>query len=284
MEEASLERNRHGSAPLLSFPGGAAVLVRSASSDWFRFAETRHTPNQRLARHAHENATVSVVLRGATREEAPSAGSLECEAGNVLVRPAGSEHADFFGPAGTTNLEIELLPGTLSALRRRTPLFDAHGRHTAPQLHELARRIRAEMAVDDGASLLALEGLTLELLAAASRDRAGAPLPAPPAWLRRVRDLLREECGSPFRLLDLAREAGVSPTHLARAFRRHFGVTPGTYLRRARVDRAARAIEEGAAPLAQVAAEAGFADQSHMGRAFRRERGTSPARLRARVS
>ena len=73
----------------------------------------------------------------------------------------------------------------------------------------------------------------------------------------------------------------MSPTHLARAFRRHFGDTPGTYLRRLRVERAARAIEDGDASLAEIAADAGFTDQSHMGRAFRSVKGTSPARWRA---
>ncbi len=131
-------------------------------------------------------------------------------------------------------------------------------------------------------SALALEGITLELLAAASRTPAasGERLPAP-RWLRRVRDLLHDSPGTPLRFSDLARKAGVSPTHLARAFRRHFGATPGEYLRRLRVEEAARAIEHGERSLARIAADCGFVDQSHLGRAFRKEKGTTPARYRS---
>lgn len=287
MGSTPLERNRPRTegVPLLPFPGGATSLLARAETETFLFAETRHDPETRLSVHAHENATVTVLLGGRSEERAPGTPRLfQLARGCVLFRPPGAAHVDRFGPDGCANLEIEVVPEGLDALRRHTDVFESHAYQTSPELMRTVRRIRTELASPAPGRALALEGLALELLAAASR--AGSPGAdgggsAPPRWLVRVRELLHERLADDVRLGDLAREAGVSPTHLARAFRRAYGARPAEYLRRARVDAAAWAIERGEESLAEIAAATGFADQSHMGRAFREAHGVSPARWRS---
>jgi AraC-like DNA-binding protein len=67
---------------------------------------------------------------------------------------------------------------------------------------------------------------------------------------------------------------------LARHFRRAFGTSPDRYRTMRRLALARSAIENGL-PLAQAAARAGFADQSHMTRQFKRAYGMTPARWTA---
>jgi AraC-like DNA-binding protein len=67
---------------------------------------------------------------------------------------------------------------------------------------------------------------------------------------------------------------------LARHFRRAFGTSPDRYRTMRRLAIARTAIEHGL-PLAQAAAHAGFADQSHMTRQFKRAYGLTPARWTA---
>lgn len=67
---------------------------------------------------------------------------------------------------------------------------------------------------------------------------------------------------------------------LARHFRRAFGTSPDRYRTMRRLALARAAIESGL-PLAQAAAHAGFADQSHMTRQFKRAYGLTPARWTA---
>jgi AraC-like DNA-binding protein len=67
---------------------------------------------------------------------------------------------------------------------------------------------------------------------------------------------------------------------LARHFRRAFGTSPDRYRTMRRLEGARAAIERGV-PLAQAAASAGFADQSHMTRQFKRAYGLTPARWTA---
>lgn len=80
-------------------------------------------------------------------------------------------------------------------------------------------------------------------------------------------------------LEDVAREAGASPFHFLRSFKRATGVTPYQYLLRLRLRRAARLLAEGAMPVTHVALEAGFQDLSNFVRTFRRAAGVSPARF-----
>ena len=74
--------------------------------------------------------------------------------------------------------------------------------------------------------------------------------------------------------------AGVHPVHLARTFRREYGVTVGEYARALRLDWAQALLSDPDLSLAEVAAGAGFADQSHFTRAFRAYAGVTPGRYR----
>jgi AraC-like DNA-binding protein len=74
---------------------------------------------------------------------------------------------------------------------------------------------------------------------------------------------------------ELARMSGVSRTHLTRTFREGVGVAPKLYGRLARF-RAALRLATASAPWAQVAAEVGYVDQSHMISEFRQFSGFTP--------
>ncbi len=79
----------------------------------------------------------------------------------------------------------------------------------------------------------------------------------------------------------LAKEIGVSRKHLTTTFAREFGLTPKTFARLRRFDRARRLRErEPATSAAEVALRCGFADQSHMVREFREFAGLPPEALR----
>ena len=123
--------------------------------------------------------------------------------------------------------------------------------------------------------------MALEILAHAARGGAPATnLPARiPRWLDRVRERLHDQgCLRPS-LTELAQLAGVHSTHLARTFHRLCHCTIGEYLRRLRLARARELLAAGDRPLAQVARECGFYDQSHFTRVFGRYVGVTPGRF-----
>ncbi len=80
----------------------------------------------------------------------------------------------------------------------------------------------------------------------------------------------------------LARDFGVSPRTMQRLFADHVGATPKQVLQRLRRQQAVdRLSEPGAPSLARIAAELGYADQSHLTRDFRATLGRSPAALQS---
>jgi AraC family transcriptional regulator len=133
----------------------------------------------------------------------------------------------------------------------------------------------------DAASPLAIEGLLLELVAAASRLREqNGGSGRRPRWLEDARDLIHLELAARPSLGGLAQSVGVHPVTLARAFRLAFGCTVGEYVRSLRIERAAHQLAQTDLPLAEIALGAGFADQSHFSNLFRRHMGLSPFKFR----
>ena len=90
-----------------------------------------------------------------------------------------------------------------------------------------------------------------------------------------VRDVLADRLADPPGLDELALAAGMSPFALLRAFRDETGLPPHAYLNQLRVRLARRLLDSGLPP-ADVAAEAGFADQPHLSRHFKRVVGVPP--------
>jgi AraC-like DNA-binding protein len=76
---------------------------------------------------------------------------------------------------------------------------------------------------------------------------------------------------------------GLDRFALTRHFHRAYGTSPDRYRTMRRLALARAAIENGL-PLAQAAAHAGFADQSHLTRQFKRTYGVTPARWTALVA
>ncbi|HET6381376.1 MAG TPA: AraC family transcriptional regulator [candidate division Zixibacteria bacterium] len=93
-----------------------------------------------------------------------------------------------------------------------------------------------------------------------------------------LRALLDAHLFEPMTMAAAAARIGESPTRLARAFSRAFGIAPHAYVVARRLDAARDRILAGQ-PLADVAAEVGFCDQAHLTRRFRAFLGTTPGRF-----
>jgi AraC-like DNA-binding protein len=85
-------------------------------------------------------------------------------------------------------------------------------------------------------------------------------------------------------LAELARALSTSPHHLSRVFVEVAGHTISRQRMRLRTRAALERLAAGADDLARVAAEAGFADQSHFCRVVRDETGSTPSALRRALS
>ena len=102
----------------------------------------------------------------------------------------------------------------------------------------------------------------------------------PPKVLRRVNEYIDVHLEQTVRLKELAKVAGLSVFHFARAFKRSVGVTPNRYLSQRRVLRAQQLLADSDMSLSQIAFATGFSDQSYFARRFREQVGTTPSKFR----
>jgi AraC family transcriptional regulator len=227
-----------------------------------------------LPRHEHPEATVAIVLRGGFLGTYAGI-ERDCSPMTLLVEPAGATHANRFGDADSAVVTLSLgvggWPAVDSVARRQRFARD-------PFAASLAQQADTELRRPDALTPLAVEALGLELVTRLARtpDDRGVP-----AWLGQARELLHGRFAESLRLADVASAVGVEPDRLARAFRRVYREPLATYVRRLRVAAAASLLVGGdGQSIAAIAAEVGFADQSHLTRCFVRVLGTTPARYR----
>jgi transcriptional regulator GlxA family with amidase domain len=79
---------------------------------------------------------------------------------------------------------------------------------------------------------------------------------------------------------DVARGVGWSTRHLEDRFRTEYGISPKTAVRLARFERSVALVRNLHRPLAHIAADCGYADQSHLARDWRDFAGLPPSRWR----
>jgi AraC family transcriptional regulator of arabinose operon len=103
-----------------------------------------------------------------------------------------------------------------------------------------------------------------------------APAPA----LAALESWMRLSLGRSISRSELARRAGLSPSHLAAAFKRAYGLAPLAYLQELRLIEARRLLQSGDDSVAGIAAQVGFSDPFWFSRVFHRRWGAPPRAMR----
>ncbi|MEO0997050.1 MAG: AraC family transcriptional regulator [Pseudomonadota bacterium] len=102
---------------------------------------------------------------------------------------------------------------------------------------------------------------------------------AAPLWLLDAWSALLDGGQDPDDLSAFAARFGVSASHFSAVFKKYFGLAPRQLMIALRIDRVREALS-GEMPLAQIATEHGFSDQSHLNRHFLRRYPMPPGRFR----
>ena len=227
--------------------------------------------------HTHDTWTVFIVDEGAVRYDLEARHRGTAGARVTLLPPHLVHDGRPAGDAGYRKrvlyLDTEVLDERLTG-----PAVDA------PDIADLTlvRDVRAlHRALQDPAETFEAESRSAAIC---SRLRSHLGDPAVEVYDRPqaevaadLRDLLDEHRFRSITLAEAGRILHVSPAHLVRCFTRTFGIAPHRYLVGRRIDAARQRLLDGE-PVAQVAVDVGFHDQSHLTRHFRRHVGTTPGR------
>ena len=175
-----------------------------------------------------------------------------------------------------------LLGGALPAFDAerdfRINVSDAH-------LVDLGAASRSQAVQNEPWGSLYVEGLSLTL-AAYVYGRYGAARSAesesrlPPTVTETLVAFIEDHLDDNIGLSELAHQVGYSPDHLARMFKKSFGLPLYQYVLRRRVERAKVLLRDRSHSIAEVASVCGFATQSHFTVAFKARTGVTPGAFR----
>ena len=250
-----------------AMPGVDAVEARSSRA---------------FPRHTHEQFGIGLILDGA-QTSASGRGPVEAGPGDVITVNPGEVHDGapvgdrgrwwrmiYVDPPALAEVHSHIGEGRSDPFEFQRPVLSDPS--AASQLSHLFQSLAGEAAE----TALLREQLLLSLLArmlGISGDNVRTR--AYPSAIAVAKSMIDDAPGSAVTLADLARVSSLSRFQVLRAFTSATGFTPHAYLLQRRLGLARRLIA-GRMPLAQAAAEAGFADQSHMTRVFTSRYGFSP--------
>jgi AraC family transcriptional regulator len=230
---------------------------------------------------------LDLLYEGVKRHVPPSAGA-------IMLVPAGSP-ARVRTSGCPDALHIFLEPGLVARVAAEAFGLDP-ARLTVPPLDGLdlphlraaMGAVDAELTTGGAGGPLAAESLANVLavhlirhVLAPRRPEGGRDGALPRGRLRAVVEYIEEHLDACPTLDQMAAIARLSPYHFARQFKAATGLPPHQFVLARRVDRAKRILQGGdESSLAQVAARAGFSDQSQFTRHFKRLVGVTPGRFR----
>jgi AraC-like DNA-binding protein len=183
----------------------------------------------------------------------------------VHIYSAGEQHSELLKGL-LLELVVMMARAAVESGASQTDALGLHFRH----LTELAE-------VEDEEDLSQWLRTALErLFTIIARQEGGGSEPR----IARVLDLMRANIGGELSRDDVARQAGLSPSHLAHLLRQATGSTFSELLRGFRVEAAATLLRTSDRTLADIASACGFCDQSHFTHSFREARGQTPRQFR----
>lgn len=216
--------------------------------------------------HYHENPYFTFLLAGQSLDGNKKVRH-ECSAGSLLFQNWHEPHYNAKGKQHTRGFHVELLPTWFAFVD--VPVNGVEGSMSVkdPALITIMYNVFKEMKLHKGESQLAIDVLLVQLFGALTHEKRTGDSNRP-AWVGVVKEALHASPDS-WKLVDLAKLANVHPVHLSRQFSKYFKATLGDYIRTIKVQKALSLLPGKQMSLTEIAAECGFADQSHFIRSFK---------------
>ncbi|SEN17536.1 AraC-type DNA-binding protein [Pseudomonas sp. ok272] len=258
--------------------------------DALPFIEARAIADGRkvcYTRHAHEQFSIGAITAGSSTYLHEQS-AFEVQAGTVVLMNPGDVHACnpiddqpwsyrmlFIDAPWLTDLQHQLGFSAQLDFRRFATTHTTDG-----ELFEGLNQLYAVL-IDDQASTLHKHSAVVAYFTDVQikLNPAQVSVREPNFKLERAADYIRDHCTQAVKLEEICAAADLSPSYLIRAFKQHYGMTPHAYLVNRRIQFAREQLRQGRL-IADVALEAGFADQAHFQRAFKQHLAATPGQYR----
>ena len=229
-------------------------------------------PSQVIAEHGHDWPSLTLPVLGEYVERFDGV-ELRLRGPSAVLHSPGAGHSNVIGNHGLETISVQFDPTWLKMSGRGLNWEGSHA--WCGGAVGAAARVLSKAFADPAIRDPELASLVVDFLSFALHSPS--PRPAP-SWMNRVEELIGA-ADAPS-TSEVANRVELHPAWLSRAYRASRGEGIKDAVRRRRAERAVLLLRTTRLPLAEVAASAGFCDQSHMNRALRAVIGRTPVDVR----
>lgn len=248
------------------------------------------TPEHCFAQHF-----ISVQLSpAAVVKEQRLDGRLQCSdfsAGDICLTPAAvpisvrlQAPCEIIGlhiePAFFTQLAAEMVDSDRIELVPQFKLND-------PLIYQIAIALKAQIRSSGGWQRLYMESMMTAVSAHLLQQYSTRKPKVKPdsaslskTHLQQITEYIHEHSDQNLSLLEMAQYVQMSPYYFSHLFKQSTGLSPHQYLISCRIQQAKQMLTTTTLSIAEIAAQAGFVDQSHLARHFKRQFGVPPSQFR----
>jgi AraC-like DNA-binding protein len=243
------------------------------------------------ARHWHETFSIGLISRGRC-QYVNGRTTQQASVGTVVLMNPGDAHS--CNPVHGEPWSYRMLYIDIPWLHETRDGMDVDGSRcfapfsalssTQPELYERLNGL-FDLLIDPQSDSLEKESAAVsfmewvQLLLGTKQPSSPSVIPR----LARAADFIRDNRTRSLKLKDICVAAELSPSHLIRAFKQTYGLTPHAYQLNCRIELCRSRLRAGH-PIADVAFEAGFSDQAHFQRTFKRFVAATPGQYQRRLT
>lgn len=229
-------------------------------------------PSHVIAEHGHDWPSLTLPVLGGYVERFGGA-ELPLRGPSAVLHSPGAGHSNVIGDHGLETISVQFDPTWLKMSGRGLNWEGSHawcGGAVGAAARALGKAFANPAILDRE-----LAGLVVDFLAYALHSPSSRPAPT---WMNSVEELIEAADAPP--TSEVAARVQLHPAWLSRAYRASRGEGIKDAVRGRRAERAVLLLRTTRLPLVEVAASAGFCDQSHMNRALQAVIGRTPLAVR----
>jgi AraC family transcriptional regulator len=260
--------------------------------------ELHQQPTFATDEHHHTMHVLACGLIGSSNQNAPGVRSLDGkrlqerrDAGDIAIIPAGVTHScSWDAPAQFMVLAVEptllkqvgqdwVNPDQIELIPRFMSESDAFIQNALFTLKAEAEQggMASHLLIDSIKTALAIH--LLRNYCATRPKLSSYTNGLPQSKLALVKDYINNHLHQDLKLDEIAAIAQLSPYHFLRLFKQSMGITPHQYILQGRLNQAKYLLQQSELSIAEIAAQTGFCDQSHLTRYCKRMIGVTPRQL-----
>lgn len=245
------------------------------NSPFANMAITTYTDGAIMEPHDHKQTQISIIIHGVNHEQSEVSPLHFTKPAELIIKPKGLVHQNTFS-RDCTMITAQIKEENHSKIR----------------LDGMLKEWRAISPVGGYQQLLSMLSCKTERqyydclneMLTSFSSNTNTLSASPPQWLEEVRHLLEASYHTVIKNQAIGQAINKHPVYIARAFKKHYGMSMKAYVKLLRTNGAIKSISSEEDILAGIAIQNGFADQSHLNRTFKARTGLTPNEFKRLVN